>query len=166
MSGPELRPAVKMHSYFNPALMVSLEAPEGWTVEASDAVPLALFAPAEQNYRAHLDVRLAVLDPPTPERFRELIGEAYRGSLGDRLDDYRLVDDAEFLLDERPAYCACFEWYEPVLAFRFSQIDTLALEGAGRLYEVHGYSRAELADRYLPILRRIIASIRFIPPRP
>ena len=153
-----------MHSYFDQSLKISLEAPEGWDIIRSDEHPLGLFAPEEDNYRAHLNFKVDKLVPPTVEKFDELVHDAYyTDQLG--LNQYKLIESYKLEIDERPAFAARFDWLLEQVDIPLSQIDVMALATADSFYLMHGISLRQLGEKYIPIFEHVIGSIRFIPAR-
>lgn len=152
----------KMVSYFDKNYSISLEIPENWTASSTEDFPLVFFALRENGYRSNLGFSKEILQPPNLEALEALINQTKK-SQQQEYDDYRMIDEANFLQDGYAAYLQHYQWQPSDNNSHFSQVFGLILTGPESLFEIDGATLVEMEEKYFPIFDHIIKSIRFIP---
>lgn len=153
-----------MASFFDEALMISLDVPAGWQAERTDELELLILAPVVDNYRPNLGFTLRRLDPPTLETFHKLIADT-QADQQRTFNGYVLNRAEDRTIDSRPAHTRYFEWTDAESGLHFAQFQTFIFVEP-RIYIIDGSALIQHADVALPFLDSIVAGIRFIPDRP
>lgn len=153
----------KMVSHFSAQLALSIEMPESWIAEETEAFPLLLLSPSESGYRSNLGFSLVSLPLGTPEDLEAVISNTKQDQQSD-YPKFKQLSEQRSFQDNYPLYLQTYQWHEPSRQIDFCQVLALMVISPEYLYEIHGATLSQLSEKYLPILNQIINSIRVIPP--
>lgn len=149
-------------SYFDPRFRISLALPADWSAGHTDDFPLILLAPPAMDYRSNLAFSQSSQEIDSPEALDGIIAAAKAEQLAG-YPRFRQLKEERFWQDGRPAYLQRYQWQPEDAQHPFVQLFGLVLVGPGNLLEINGATLQPLAERNLPVLRKIVSSIRFIP---
>jgi hypothetical protein len=151
-----------MISYFEYPLMLSIEVPPTWEVAASDRFELTFLAPVQDGYRANFGVNVDHLDPPAWVKLDNVIKESY-GVQKMMFDDYKVIRESQSWIDDCLAYRRLYQARHRQTGLQFSQIQSFIVESPKHLYIVDASCLKQHEKAYIPVLERMLDSIRFIP---
>ncbi len=149
-------------SYFDPQFRISVKLPEDWSAGHTDEFPLIFLSPAEMGYRSNLGFSQSDQEIDSPEALDAIITAA-KAEQADSYQQFIQVSEGRLWQDGRPAYLQQYQWQPEGAQYPFVQLFGFILAGPGQLLEINGATLLPLAERYLPALRKIVTSIRFIP---
>ena len=149
-------------TYFDPKFRISLELPADWSTGHTDDFPLILLAPPEMDYRSNLGFSQSDQPIASPEALDGIIAGAKAEQLAG-YSRFRQLKEERFWQDGRPAFLQQYQWQPEDAQHPFVQLFGLVLVGPDNLLEINGATLQPLAERYLPVLQKIVSSIRFIP---
>jgi hypothetical protein len=147
-------------SYFSDDVNIQLEMPKSWTTAKNEQIPLIIFAPQENDFRANMTVTMRELKPSTQEHFEDLI----RKTRVDHEADYKgftLIEEAKWMQDDFPAYQEVYHWNSDEDNIPLTQIFALIMTGPDALYSIHCTTLRSLEATYLPPFKAIIKSFEF-----
>lgn len=153
---------VKMVSYYDKALGISLEMPSTWETGRSEDFPLVILGPETQDYRSNLSFDRTPLAVPDPERLAEIIAATHEDQKRD-YPDFVQANEERLFIDQRPAYWQEYTWTAPETNRRYTQVFGLIVTDPDHVIDFHGATLPDLQDEYIPLFRRIVDSIRIIP---
>jgi len=151
--------------FHHSGLGVTVEVPDGWSVEGSETFPLQLFAPARLGYRSNLMFSHERFSPPTAEGLAGFLASVRAAQRRDYTD---FVEESaeEVEIDGRPAILQRYHWGPEGPAPAMAQLLALAVVEAGLLLEVDGATTAALGHEMRPLLEEILLGIRLGARRP
>ncbi len=147
------------HRHWVENLGFSLEVPENWDISDNQFFALFIAAPAEDRYRANIGFNAGTLEPATEEKMAELFEEAYQQQKQTQVN-YKLISSEKLQIDGQPALLRQTERHEPNNGLDLTQLQSLIL-GPQAVYNVSATSLTSHAEKYIPLLKTILQSIKF-----
>lgn len=144
-----------------PELGISLTAPEGWEAGGTGDFQLMLAAPPNHDFRANLGINIIKSTNATPEMLDTELANLDRQQ-AQQYQNYRQNAVLSEDIDGRPARLQFYEWLHAQTDTQLSQIRGLILRDPSNLYIISATSLKQLEGDYIPLMQKVINSIKFI----
>ena len=141
-------------------LGVELTVPPGWTQVESPDFAVAYLGPLEGGFRPTLAVSTETFDPPTPEGLAAVLAQIRAGQAAE-YEGFELLAEREDEVDGQYAWVEHYRWTPPPPTAPTTQLLALVVVAPGHLVKVDGACLSERADADLPVLDRMVGSLRF-----
>jgi hypothetical protein len=153
---------VDLQYYGLPDLGIDIAAPTSWTFTADDPAADAVFSADEAHgFRTNVALTLDRLDPPTPERFEEIITEL-PALLAARDDNAEVHLDRRFAQEGMPAWLVRYSRQPDGAAHAFEQVMALIVVALdqGAVVQFDATTIGPLAEDHLPLVQAMLSSVR------
>ncbi|MFN5365113.1 MAG: PsbP-related protein [Bacteroidota bacterium] len=161
---------MKMTSYFNQRLYISVMVPEDWTCSEVSGNTFRLFGMPESGLEEYFDeyratMSYAIIKPPSgqaSEWFNNLIS-ANNLLMSREYNQYILISEQYYESGTHPAYRKVYTWIDEETGLRLYQLQAFIYGGQNTLYLINAAVVDTFKDRYLPVFESILESTRIIP---
>lgn len=150
----------RMKAYFDQEMGLSLQMPSDWDAAETNQFPLVLLAPPEDGFRANMGFGVSPMNPPTPEHLQHIITRTRHDRQQD-YDHFEFINEARFMHRGFPGHIERYRWTLDNTGAALQQVFALILTGPDALYNIHGTTLEQHADKYVPLFEQIVYSIRF-----
>lgn len=153
---------VDLQYYGLPDLGIDIAAPTAWSFTTDDEAADAVFSADEAHgFRTNVALTLDRLDPPTPERFEQIITEL-PGMLADRHGNAEVQLDRRFAQEGMPAWLVRYSWQPDGAEHAFEQVMALIVVDLeqGAVVQFDASTITPLADEHLPLVQAMLGSVR------
>jgi hypothetical protein len=144
-----------------PELGISLSAPEGWEAGGTNDFKLLIAAPPDHDFRANIGFNVVQSTNATPAMLDTEIGNLDRQQT-QQYKKYRQTAVLSENIDGKPARLQFYEWLHEQSNNQLCQIRGLILRDPSTLYIISASSLKQLESKYIPLMQKVINSIKFI----
>jgi hypothetical protein len=144
-----------------PELGISLSAPEGWQAGGTSDFQLFMAAPPDHDFRANIGFNVVQSTNATPQMLDAEIANLDQQQ-AQQYKNYRQAAVVTNDIDGRPARLQFYEWLHEQSNTQLSQIRGLILRDPNTLYVISASSLKQLEANYIPLMQKVINSIKFI----
>lgn len=162
---------LKMVSYYNDKLHISIQAPEQWRGQEVNDHAFRLFGEVEkiheeffEEYRVNMSFEIRKGSIGGANWFKAFV-DNNNETMKTTYAQYELQEEEFFKLDINDAYRKVYTWVEPETKFKLFQQQALITDNIDTVYVVTATVLEGLEKKYLPIFRDIVKSIRVISPQ-
>ena len=159
--------SVKMISYFNPEIRVSILVPPGWKGQVVHEAQFRLFGAPESrydDYRPTMSYLFARPEGYGANWLEPVIAQSAR-DMRQEYHQFRLEQEARFTLSSGlPTYVRWFEWQDEDSGLHFSQLQSFMRASAVSMYLVNAATLKPLKNDHMPAFEAVLKSTRIIPP--
>jgi hypothetical protein len=162
---------IKMVSYYNDKLHLSILAPETWQVQQVNEHMFRLLGEVEkvhedffEEYKVNMSFELRKGTISDEQWFKDFV-KKNNESMQSSYEQYELIEEEYFSLDINNAYRKVYTWVEPETKFKLYQQQALLTNSIDTLYVINASVLLGLEKKYMPIFTEILKSTRIIPPK-
>ncbi|MEY4204978.1 MAG: hypothetical protein RL013_2682 [Bacteroidota bacterium] len=161
---------MKMTSYFNPGLAISVMVPEDWTISQVSETKFRLFGLPESGLEEYFDEYRATMSyeiiaspiGQLSEWFNDMIS-GNNSLMSREYYQYSLISEQYYESGTHPAYRKVYTWTDEETDLRLYQLQAFIYGGQNTLYLINAAVVDTFKDRYLPVFESILESTRIIP---
>lgn len=151
---------MKVKSYYDEDLGLSLEMPKKWMIVENEHIPLVIAAPPEKKFQANMTFVMRDIEIATPEAMQVVVDSA-RSDRMESYDNFELVQEERLIIDNSPAHLEHYHWTMDNTGLPLTQLFALIFIGNDMLFSIHATCLRKLEEKYLPRFEHVVKSLRF-----